>query len=76
MDELLVFVCLCIGDQSEYFKYTLFNGLSSGYSNIDENDRSLLVWQMSGQQDAAMLREETAFVEALTKSTFNKLYNV
>jgi hypothetical protein len=34
----------------------------------ENGDRALLIWQITAQQDAALLAEETAFVNALRKT--------
>ncbi len=42
---------------------------SNQFTGMQENgDRALLIWQIMGQQDAALLAEETAFVNALRKT--------
>lgn len=51
-----------------------FNNISSYYpsnvwSGIQDSDRALLIWQISGQQDAALLEQETAFVNGIRSQT-------
>lgn len=40
---------------------------SNLYMNINENDRSLLVWQITGQEENAILEEETEFLKTLKR---------
>lgn len=40
---------------------------SNLYLNISENDRSLLIWQLTGQEEGALLEEETEFLKSLRK---------
>lgn len=40
---------------------------SNLYLDIDDNDRSLLVWQLSAQEENALLEEETEFLKTLKK---------
>lgn len=47
----------------------LLAGRQSDYVAIDDDDedRSLLVWQLSAQQEAALLEQETAFMDSIRK---------
>ena len=39
------------------------------WPGMQDTDRALLVWQITGQQDAALLEQETAFVNAIRSQT-------
>jgi len=51
---------------ADQFQFTSFNNNTN-----QDNDRALLIWQITAQQDAALLAEETAFVNALRKADIN-----
>lgn len=51
-----------------------FNNISAfmgpnQWSGMQDTDRALLIWQITGQQDAALLEQETAFVNAIRSQT-------
>lgn len=50
----------------EFPSYPLFSQ-NNAFSSLEENDRALLIWQITSQQDAALLAEETAFINSINK---------
>lgn len=49
-------------NQNNYPQFNEFNG-------IQESEKALLIWQITAQQDAALLAEETAFVNAIRNTS-------
>ncbi|CAG2181574.1 unnamed protein product [Oppiella nova] len=43
---------------------------SNQWSGLPD-DRALLIWQITGQQDAALLQQETAFINAIRTQTLD-----
>ncbi|CAG2104852.1 unnamed protein product [Medioppia subpectinata] len=39
------------------------------WSGVPDTDRALLIWQITGQQDAALLEQETAFINGIRTQT-------
>jgi hypothetical protein len=47
------------------FSFHSVNGNLTGYEGLPETERTLLIWQVTGKQQQALVEQETAFVDSL-----------
>jgi len=52
----------------DFNSFPAFYTTSNQFTGMQDGDRALLIWQITAQQDAALLAEETAFVNALRQT--------